>query len=48
MVDRGQRKLEIVVALELLIWHSLVVCQHQTYQYKQNITKLNLVYGYFE
>ena len=37
----------ILVALELLIWHSVLLFQHQTQQYKQNLTNLNYVHWYF-
>ena len=43
----GQRELMIVITPELLIWHFLVLFQHQIQPYKQNLTNLNYVYEYF-
>ena len=45
MGGRGWRKFTILVAPELLIWHSLVLFRHQTQQYKQKLINLNY-YGY--
>ena len=47
MVGRGRKTFSIPVALESLIWHSFLLFQHQTQQYKQNLTNLNYVHGYF-
>lgn len=47
MAGKSAKKIQIVVALELLIWHSLVLPQHQTKEYKQNLTNVNYVYGDF-
>ena len=44
MVGTGERKFGILVLLESLIWHTLVLFQHQTQQYKQNLTTLFIVY----
>ena len=41
---REQKTFSIAVALELLIWHSVLLFQHQTQQYKQNLTNLNYVH----
>lgn len=47
MVERGVRKFTILFALELIIWNSAMLFQHQTQSYKQNLTNLNYVYRYF-
>ena len=47
MAGRERRKFAILVALESLIWHSLVLLQHQIQLYKQNLTNSNYVYRYF-
>ena len=41
MAGRGQKKFAILVALELIISsvYNVVLFQHQTQQYKQNLTK---------
>ena len=41
------RKFTILFALELIIWNSAMLFQHQTQSYKQNLTNLNYVYRYF-
>lgn len=47
MVVMGHRKFAFLVAPELLIWHFLVLVQHQIQQFKQNLKNLNYLYGYF-
>ena len=38
----GRRKFAILVDLVLLIWYSLVLFQHETQQFKQNLTTLHM------
>lgn len=42
---QGEKKIATLVALELLIWHSLVLFRNQTQKYKQKLINWNY-YGY--